>query len=328
MTTEKFSLQEITKLLAQKFPSITDLYIFGSRAYKTKSLRSDLDLLVLTDDHIRPNDLRLFSHTTCPALDLFLVEGGKATSSMNESFVVAASTDELVKKLDAIHFWSRKSGFTAADIDWEFEIPMNVGYEYTALTSVEPFSSTWSTSVQKFFSILEAEHIPVLPFIGENPDQVAEFIEAIIKRMVEYKNQLNTRGSGTQIALNNEYDFQNLFFLVCKPWLPDLGREEVAVKFDAQNKICDFGLLHNRILIEMKHIKDKGTQADVTKQIEGLKDIYSRSIHVECILIPILVEADFYLDDSKYEANFSGMYGKTKVRVFIVRNTRNTSSSK
>ena len=50
-----WNLKEVVKYLIQRFPSILEIYLFGSRAYKTGSLRSDIDLLVYSAD---PLELR------------------------------------------------------------------------------------------------------------------------------------------------------------------------------------------------------------------------------------------------------------------------------
>ena len=92
-------LRELAGALAGEFPAIQALWLFGSRRHRTRSIRSDIDLLVCASDHIRPNDFRNAIRRHCPALDLFIVDGGKATSCMNESFVQADNFDALRTKL-------------------------------------------------------------------------------------------------------------------------------------------------------------------------------------------------------------------------------------
>src|ERR1700733_6474256 len=102
---EQYNLREVVQKLTQAFPAIESLHLFGSRRYRTGSPRSDIDILVSVNRYIRPTELRQFSQAHGPALDLFLVDGGKAVSCANESRVEAASFNELTDKLDAIHFW-------------------------------------------------------------------------------------------------------------------------------------------------------------------------------------------------------------------------------
>jgi hypothetical protein len=73
-------MKDLAIWLGTAFPEITALYLFGSRRYRTKSPRSDIDMFVELESgaHIRPADLRTFSAASCPALDMFLAEGGEA----------------------------------------------------------------------------------------------------------------------------------------------------------------------------------------------------------------------------------------------------------
>jgi hypothetical protein len=60
---ETYDLRELTGELTNIFPEIEALYLFGSRRYRTGSLRSVVDILVELREasHIRPQELRAFS---------------------------------------------------------------------------------------------------------------------------------------------------------------------------------------------------------------------------------------------------------------------------
>ena len=73
---KEYDLALLAENLAAAIPEISELYLFGSRARGTKSSRSDADVLVITDGHIKPQQLREFSFENCNALDLFIVDGG------------------------------------------------------------------------------------------------------------------------------------------------------------------------------------------------------------------------------------------------------------
>ncbi len=137
---EKYDLRNLIALLADRFAALADVYVFGSRRYVTGSPRSDIDLLVRTNGHIRPSDLRDFALAEGPALDLFLSQGGTATSCANESHVAAGSFDELVLKLDAIHLLGRDSWVPSCrGFQWSFQVPLGVDFEYTVFNSRQPF---------------------------------------------------------------------------------------------------------------------------------------------------------------------------------------------
>ena len=102
-----YDLATIAEQLADTIPEVSELYLFGSRARGTKSIRSDVDVLVVATKHIQPRLLREFSFKNCEALDLFIVDGGKAASSQNESFIEAYDQPSLLTLLGAVKIWSR-----------------------------------------------------------------------------------------------------------------------------------------------------------------------------------------------------------------------------
>jgi predicted nucleotidyltransferase len=76
---ETYHPRELTGSLTKAFPEIEAPYLFGSRRYRTGSLRSDVDILVELREalHIRAQKLRTFSTEHCRALDLFVADGGR-----------------------------------------------------------------------------------------------------------------------------------------------------------------------------------------------------------------------------------------------------------
>ncbi len=132
METE-YDLGTLVEDLARTIPETSELYLFGSRARGTKSARSDADILVIADEYIQPQRLRKFSSENCKALDLFIVDGGRATSSQNESFIDAGDFSTLLTLLGAVRIWSRSEGRAAAKIDWKFKIREDVDFIPKAL---------------------------------------------------------------------------------------------------------------------------------------------------------------------------------------------------
>ena len=132
----EYDLATLAEQLADTTPEVNELYLFGSRARGTKSIRSDVDVLVVTAKHIQPHLLREFSFKNCAALDLFIVEGGKATSSQNESFIETDDLPALLKLLGAIKIWSRAEGRAKANIEWRFKVREDVEYPATALPNI------------------------------------------------------------------------------------------------------------------------------------------------------------------------------------------------
>lgn len=56
---EAYDLRILTVKLAESFPEIEALYLFGSRRYRTGSMRSDMEILVEVREgsHVRPQEL-------------------------------------------------------------------------------------------------------------------------------------------------------------------------------------------------------------------------------------------------------------------------------
>jgi len=304
---ESYDLRELTERLAEAFPQIAALYLFGSRRYRTGSPRSDVDVLVeLTDSaHVRPQELRAFSAEYCRALDLFLAEGGKAVSCANESQVRAGSFPELVTRLEAVCFWNRSKGLLSADIDWEFELPIGIDFIPTAMITVEPITGGWLPSFRAHAKSVEAAGFPVRPYIGSGLVEITEFMVRTLGNAVTAIDKLNSRQASWKITLKTEYDFQELFFLVFKPWLPGLAREEITVRYDEQEKRADFNLFGNQLIVEMKHVRDANTKGAVSKTLLGLRSFYEKHPNVGLLLFAILVDKAVELDAAKWESDFS-----------------------
>jgi len=130
---ESHDLAQLADKLAATLPGVRELYLFGSRRFQTQSPRSDVDVLVLCDGNIRPQQLREFIAENCEALDLFTVKGGRATSCQNESFIEANTQQQLIQNLNAVKFWTRNGGRLQANIDWTFTTRSDITYEATAL---------------------------------------------------------------------------------------------------------------------------------------------------------------------------------------------------
>ena len=132
-TQTSIELGDVAEQLSAKFPQIRRMYLFGSRAFSTGSARSDIDILLDVDRRIRPQDLRQFASGHYTALDLFQMEGGRATSTQNESFIEAKDSRALVDLLRAKEFWNQNSGRLGADISWQQPVRQDVTFVPTAL---------------------------------------------------------------------------------------------------------------------------------------------------------------------------------------------------
>ena len=154
-------LGDVADSLSKRFPAIHGMYLFGSRAFGTGSVRSDIDILLESDGYIRPGYLRQFASGELAALDLFLVEGGRATSTQNETYIEAENSIALFELLRAKKFWDRQYGRLGADICWKQSVRKDVEFPPTALpmslqkgndTPTDVDSITWDQIFRAFRS--------------------------------------------------------------------------------------------------------------------------------------------------------------------------------
>jgi hypothetical protein len=323
--TVDYNLRNLLNTLVMREPGITELYLFGSRAYGTGSLRSDCDILVRQDPtkHVKASRLRDFATDKCPALDLFLLTGTKAVSVANDSFVFAASVEALVAKLDAVKLWARDAGFNStfkfpSSGDWTFQTAADVNFIPTVLPDGYSADLAWQYKIQQ----TEAAGLPTQPFIGDTLMKAAVHISEIARQMIFRSDQLGQKGNaknGWTVSLSSEYDCQNLFFTVVKPWLSGLAREEVTIYFDNQKKIADFNLFEGRLVIEMKFIDSPAKSAEVVKTLDGLSRFYRRNASLGCLLFIIFVKSTISLDDARWEADYSFRTTTPQVVTIVVR---------
>jgi len=307
--TVEYNLREILDELVGREPGITELHLFGSRAYGTGSLRSDCDVLVRAHPGkiVKASNLLEFAMAQCPALDLFLCTETRAVSAANDSFVYASSFDALIMKLDAVKLWTREEGFAnfafLTSGNWKFEVSANLEFAPTVLPDASVAEFSWEHMLKK----VEALGLPARPFIGDTlPKAVAQIVE-VSRRMV-LNDQLGPRGAaklGWTVNLQSEYDCQNLFFTVFKPWLPGLAREEVTIRFDEQAKISDFSLFEGRLVIEMKFVDGPGKKTEVVKTLDGLSRFYARNANVGTLLFMVFVKQNVQIDTDRWESDYS-----------------------
>lgn len=323
-TTRKYDLKYLLTDLVAKEQGIDEVYLFGSRAYRTGSHRSDCDLIVRIDPSAKTksSDLRDFATFRCGALDLFLCADARAVSCANDSYVFATTFADLVTKLDAILLWTRGQGFTEfafeRDGSWVFEVAEGVDFTLTSLPGAALTDQAWIMKSQA----VEANGLPTRPYVGDTLDKSATMIGEIAKRMIFAPRNLGQNGrakNGWTVNLQNEYDCQNLFYSVVKPWLPELGREEVAIEFDGQKKKSDFSLFGGKLIIEMKFIKNGVSKAAVMKTLDGLRNFYKRNGNVGFLLFVIyLKENTVNVDGAKWEAEFSYQASLPRVLTMVV----------
>lgn len=329
MENDIFDLEAIIKHLSGNFSSIEDVYLFGSRRYDTGSPRSDIDILITFTEFIKPALLREYTLENCIALDIFCLENGKATSVANESHISAKDNNELIGKLNAVLLYSKTSGVSSALSKWKkIELDKRVNPVPTALPNTS-IQSLETNALLKYLNATKSNNLPTKPYLGVTIEEVCNFIVDIIRRMIPVSKSVAPRGQAKDGWTNNikdEYDFQNLFWIITKSWLPELSRETVTINYDGQNKKCDFSLFNNQLFIEFKHVKDNNTKSIIIKTLSGLQDFYSQHPNAKCLIFAVLVDEEVSLDDLKWESDYSDMNNEQLVQTVVIRNpSRNES---
>jgi hypothetical protein len=323
-STTEYDLQKLISDIVKIEDGIDEIYLFGSRAYNTESVRSDCDLLVRVSPtkNTKASNLRNFAMANCSALDFFIGDGARATSCANDSYVFSNSFADLVVKLDAIQLWTRSEGFTGFVFgntrDWTFQVSSLVAHPPTAL----PNAHVDEAALQHKIKTVELEGFPPNPYIGDTLSKCVSKITDILRKMVFRPEDLGQNGgakAGWTVALKDEYDCQNLFFTVVKPWLSELGREEIAIQYDGQSKRSDFSLFEGQLIIEMKFIDSKHKKREVVKTLDGLSRFYSKNGNVGCVVMAIFVKESITLDDVKWEADYSFTSKSPQVLTVVVR---------
>ncbi len=158
--------------------------------------------------------------------------------------------------------------------------------------------------------------LPICPYMGDTVEKISTTILDIAQLMLK-RSQDFLKGQAKQgwtVNLASEYDCQNLFWTVVKPWLPGLAREEVTVLYDNQKKTADFNLFGNQLVIEMKFIKDSNSMSQVAKTLGGLAQFYQNNANVKVILFMVFVKSGTaVVDGSKWEADFTHSTRQPKV---------------
>ncbi|GLO63895.1 hypothetical protein MACH09_44030 [Vibrio sp. MACH09] len=316
-------LRAIISVLFGQFNQIEAAYIFGSRRFESGSTRSDIDILLTTSDHLKPSDLRDFTVKHCKSLDLFILENGKAVSVANESYVTAENNDALVTKLNAKLIYDRDNG-SSNYLDELASIQLDERFEERGMTVMPngPAEGLEVNALVKFFERAERNNLPVKPYLGADINEACDMVIDVIKRLESANESVTGYGAaktGWTNNLSSEYDFQNLFWITVKPWLPSLAREEVAITYDGQEKKSDFSLFSSQVIFEFKYIKSDGDKRAVVKTLSGLGEFYKQHRNVGLVIFVIFVKKGIDIDKHRWEEGFSYISSSPSVKTVVVQ---------
>jgi hypothetical protein len=284
----ELDIVEIAADIAANVPDVTSVRLFGSRKYPGK-VRSDLDLLIAGPASLPSllefrNRLRHYK-----PLDLWLVYGTTATSAVNESVltVEAVRSYELFPQPDPKLAPELRRQRFRADIQY-------------AMTIIPPNS----------YVRVRGDHLGLsrrLPtLLDTNLINAADAIVEVIRNGLEAIRRMRKdgnagRGSGTQLAVNNEYDVQNLTELLLAP-IVSLQREPFTVVCGGIRRSADFSFAEGRLVLELKMSKNRGELGSALKQAQGILECYLDHPGVEVALAVLAVTPNANADKNAIES--------------------------
>lgn len=317
-----WNLKEIVNSIKYHHEEVQKIYLFGSRAYNTGSLRSDIDLLVITSKQISFASINEWLHDEYPPVDLFLTCDGQnyAISVVNGSCLRQRTDVSLVEQLDAIELWSLDNDFSVQFKDWEQYTLVDINFQMSIIPGVQ--IENLESRINKDIREIRKRGIETY-FAGCSLSEISKSIIKIVENGMtkpdKYSKKANSFNFGT-IKLKSEYDFQNFIHFLIRPLFSTIEPENVTITIDGNDKVADFGIQNNKIIIEAKHIKDTSSKATVIKTIESLSSFYACNPNVGSLIFLVLYEPNVDLDELRLNAHFNKEYLDIPVFVRFIKN--------
>lgn len=323
-STKIWNLQEIINEIVNNHDEIEEIYLFGSRGYKTGCMRSDIDLLAITSKPITLSAINEWLPLMFPPVDLFIsYDNTTAISSANGSYISKRGDISLVEQLDGICLWKKGEDFNKEFTDWEQKTLSDIDFKMSILPSAT--INTQTQTVEELIQEIERQGIKTF-YAGSTWKDIAKSIVHIIVSASSKPKNYSRRAncfSFDKIKLETEYDFQNFIHILLRPMFPTIEPENITITIDGNEKKADFGIAQNKIIVEAKHIKDTSSKAAVIKTLEGLKSFYSANSNVKCLIFFVLYEPNVALDESILNGQFDGSYEELPFFVRFIKNEFN-----
>lgn len=157
----ELDLRRSIELLVARIPQMNAVLLFGSRRFRTGSVRSDVDLLILGDELPPASNVAAIAREVDSYLDVFIGSGGVAQSAVNESKIVEDNFGSLVRVLDAVELWRRDGGWIGDGVFATMRVlaGFNPPYTLAAMAGAEPLVKRVEIM---FMSALVEEHAAIV----------------------------------------------------------------------------------------------------------------------------------------------------------------------
>ncbi len=316
-----WNIKDMIEYLLENISCIQSIYLFGSRAYQTKSLRSDIDILLISDEPISFSEFIDIMHDKFPPLDVFYSTDNKnAVSAINNSVLKTKDKTTLVEQVEAILLWNRENQYNTEFNQWEQKALTSFNFQMSVIPSAVPDDEEFHR--QRLFESLDNKEVKTY-FAGSTWKEISESIIIIIKTAFKIPSKYSKKAksfSFENLKLSTEYDFQNFIHLLLRPIFPSIEPENLMITIDGAEKNADFGINNNSIVIETKHIKDISSKATVLKTLEGLSDFYKHNCNVKCLIFLILYNNDVELDDVRLKNEYDRRNNEIPIFVEFIKN--------
>jgi REase_DpnII-MboI/Nucleotidyltransferase domain len=300
-TTFLLDLRDVVREFVSELPQPDQIWFFGSRAQRTGSKRSDVDILIVDRDAKLTVGALLEwliqgGEERAP-LDLFISRDGKIAESAVNSSLLRNDTD-LTGMVGGLLLWDRTTGLVGSDsIPWVQEFRRGITFEMTTIPT--DFSATLSQLPNE----LARMGLPNTQ-LGTDWGTIAQRCGEILAAAADATTRLLTRApilNSKSAYPTNEYDAQNLFFLALRPWLPDLELNPFQIRYAGQDKFADLAAARSQLVIEVKFVSDAGSAAAVTKQLLSLSELYAQPSQVKAVIFAIVIAHDMPWDNVKID---------------------------
>lgn len=317
-TTYLIDLRDLVRGLVTDVVGIQEIWLFGSRGYRTGSIRSDVDLLVVVpkDRAIARELLRWRDADEAhQPVDIFMSRDPRSAESLVNGSLLHSETP-LSEKLDAQLLWTSTEGMSSQPDDlWRQEFRNDVDYKMTVVPT------DFTNTLRQLPGQLDRMGLPNT-LMGTDWASVALQCAEILSRTVDANSKLHKHASHVKRDTGKtwaESDFQNLFFLALRPWLPDTELEPHVANFGGQKKFADLCCVDAQLLIEVKVVSDASSSASVAKQLNGLREMYQQSIRVQAVVFIVIVKNSAPWDDVKLDSLHTSLSARPVVVTRTIR---------
>jgi hypothetical protein len=113
------------------------------------------------------------------------------------------------------------------------------------------------------------------------PTSIDELLLALLKGLRRAMHPLTHRRKGSvSLSFSTEYDVQDLLHALLRPWVRDIRPEEFTPSYAGSSTRMDFLLPVQRLVIELKFVRDRGHASKIGDELTI--DIAHYSKHPDC----------------------------------------------